>query len=31
MNWKKIKPMLAYGYMIFIILVAFALIAMSSR
>jgi len=31
MNWEKIKPMLAYGYMILIILVAFALIVMSSR
>lgn len=29
MNWEKIKPMLAYAYMILMILIAFALLMMS--
>jgi hypothetical protein len=28
MNWEKIKPVLAYAYMILIILIAFALLIM---
>jgi hypothetical protein len=31
MNWEKIKPILAYGYMVLIILIAFTLIMLSSR
>ncbi len=31
MNWEKTKPVLAYAYMILIILAAFALFMLSSR
>lgn len=31
MNLEKIKPMMAYGYMILIILVAFTLLILSTR
>ena len=30
MNWEKIKPVLAYAYMILIILIAFALLMLHS-
>ena len=30
MNWEKIKPVLAYAYMILIILIAFALLMLNS-
>jgi len=29
MNWEKIKPVLAYAYMILIILIAFALLVLN--
>ena len=29
MNWEKIKPVLAYAYMVLIILIAFALLMTS--
>lgn len=30
MHWEKIKPVLAYAYMILIILIAFALLVLNS-
>ena len=30
MNWEKIRPVLAYAYMILIILIAFALIVLNA-
>ncbi len=30
MNWEKIKPMLAYAYMILIIFITFALLMLNS-
>lgn len=30
MRWEKIKPVLAYSYMVLIIVVAFALLMLSS-
>jgi hypothetical protein len=31
MNWQKIKPILAYAYMILIILITFALLMLTRR
>ena len=30
MNWEKIRPVLAYAYMILIILIAFAILMLNS-
>ncbi len=30
MNWEKIKPVLAYAYMVLIILIAFAILMLNS-